>query len=169
MGTVHRFLGVHYARMKTLRNHFWSITTSIFFAVLVTGGIWYLSTMSAFNRTIGMPDLFLMSLAVWRLTRLFTYDAITKFIRDWFEGARPETLRGTLHTLVNCPWCTGLWFGATVVFFYFLTPFAWPVILILAIAAMGSFFQILSNLIGWSAELKKRQVLGSENSTSTCG
>ncbi|MDB5195072.1 MAG: sporulation protein [Parcubacteria group bacterium] len=143
--------------MNTLRNHFWNIFLSLFFALLLAAGIWYLTSIGAFYRNLGIADLLLMSLAVWRLTRLFVYDAITKFIRDWFVGARPESLRGTLHTLLNCPWCTGLWFGATVMFFYFLTPYTWPVVVVLAIAALGSFFQILSNLVGWSAEYKKTQ------------
>lgn len=143
---------------------------SLFFAGLVVFGVWYLSTTGAFYRNIGLGDVLLMSLAVWRLTRLFVYDAITKFIRDWFVGAPSETLRGSLFTLLTCPWCAGLWFGATVVFFYFLTPYAWPVVLILAISAIGSFLQILSNLVGWSAEAKKRQVLGSDHqSHTTCG
>ncbi len=130
-------------------------------------GIWYLAVTGGFNRTLSVSDFFLMALAVWRLTRLFTYDAITKFIRDWFEGAKPSSLRGSLHTLVNCPWCTGLWFAFFVVFFYFATAFAFPVILILAIAAVGSFFQILSNLIGWHAEYKKVQTEILRDSTRT--
>ena len=143
--------------MKTIRNHFWSLFFSLFFVALLTVGIWYLAVTGAFLRNIGIGDFILMALAIWRLTRLFTYDAITKFIRDWFVGARPESFRGTLHTLITCPWCTGLWFSATVVFFYFLTPFTWPVVLVLALAAVGSFFQLLSNLIGWHAEYKKVQ------------
>ena len=143
--------------MNTLRNYFWSIALSILFIGLVAFGIWYLTSIGAFYRNLGIADLLLMSLAVWRLTRLFTYDAITKFIRDWFVGAKPTSLRGALHTLVNCPWCSGLWFGATVVFFYFLTPYTWPVVLILAVSALGSFMQILSNLVGWNAEYKKIQ------------
>ena len=142
---------------------------SLFFLVLLAGGIAYLSMTNAFYRSVGIPDVLLMSLATWRLTRLFTYDAITQFVRDWFMNAQPRTLGASLRTLLGCPWCTGLWFGATVVFFYFVTPYAWPVLLILAIAALGSFFQVLSNFVGWSAEAKKREVLGSGNSSSTCG
>jgi hypothetical protein len=142
---------------------------SVFFAALLFAGIQYLVTVGAFYRTFSIIDFFLLSLAVWRLTRLFTYDAITQFIRDWFIGARPSSLRGTLHTLLNCPWCTGLWFAYFTLFFYLATPFAWPVILVLALAAVGSFLQVVSNLVGWSAEAKKREVLGNGNSSSTCG
>ena len=143
--------------MTTLQHHTWSIIASIFYGTLLISGISFLAVGGYFTRTVGVADFILMSIAVWRLTRLFTYDAITKFIRDWFEGASPNSLAGTLHTLINCPWCTGLWFGLMVVFFYFYTPFTWPVLLILGISAMGSFFQVLSNYIGWSAEVKKLQ------------
>lgn len=141
--------------MTTIKNHFWSIVASIFYAGLLFGGIYYLASGGYFNRSIGVSDFLLMSIAVWRLTRLITYDAITKFIRDWFVGAHPDSLGGTLNTLLTCPWCTGLWFGMVVVFFYFLTPYTWPLLLILGISAMGSFFQVLSNFVGWSAEVKK--------------
>lgn len=145
-----------------MKNHAWSIVLSVFFAGLLGAGIWYLAGIGAFARSVSVADFFLLSLAVFRLTRLFTYDAITKFMRDWFEGARPETLRGTLYTLLTCPWCTGLWFGFFVMFFYFLTPYAWPVCIVLAIAGVGSFFQVLSNLVGWSAEAKKYEALALE-------
>lgn len=156
--------------MNTLRNHFWSLLLTLFFAVLLFGGMGYLASIGAFNRNVSIPDFFLMSLAVWRLVRLFTYDAIMQFVRDWFIGADARTLRGSIYALLNCPWCTGLWFGATVVFFYFLTPYAWPIILVLAIAAVGSFFQVLSNLVGWNAEYKKRQTLALQSPSDTkCG
>ena len=90
--------------------------------------------------------------------RLFTYDAITAFIREWFEGADPESFRGSLGTLINCPWCTGLWFALVVVFAYFATPIAWYGILVLALASSASFLQLLANLIGWQAQAKKLEV-----------
>ena len=103
--------------------------------------------------------LALMALAVFRLVRLTTYDIITQFVRDWFVGADPRTLPGTLGALINCPWCTGLWYAFIVAFAYFATPYSWFVIFVLALAALGSFFQVLANLIGWHAEGKKRETL----------
>ena len=150
--------------------HFWHITFSVFFAILLFFGIAWLAVTGRFNHQVSMGDFVLMALAIWRLIRLFTYDAITDFVRDWFAGASPYSLRGTLNTLVTCPWCVGLWFSFVVVFAYFATPFAWPVILILALAAIGSFLQLLSNLVGWSAEAKKRTVEGTGTGKGgTCG
>jgi hypothetical protein len=128
---------------------------SLFFAVLLFYGIWWLAANRLIFYDVPVRDLVLIALATFRLVRLFTYDVITQFIRDWFVGARPRSFGDTLGALINCPWCTGLWFSFIVVFFYFATPFAWPVILVLAIAAIASFFQVASNWIGWTAQLRK--------------
>jgi|SRR3989344_1952190 len=112
---------------------------------------------SFFNRVFPQFSWDLIALAVMRLVRLFTYDIITAFIRDWFSGAEPESCMDTLGALINCPWCTGLWFAVFVVFFYFATPIAWYAILVLALSAVASFLQILANFIGWSADGRKKQ------------
>lgn len=140
-----------------MRIHFWNTFFSLLFATLVVLGFGYLFAVDRVFYDIPTRDLILITLAVFRLIRLFTYDVITQFIRDWFKDAQPETLRHTLGTLINCPWCTGLWFGFLVLFFYFATVYSWPVILLLALAAAGSFLQLIANSVGWSAELKKRE------------
>ncbi|MEO6536909.1 MAG: DUF1360 domain-containing protein [Candidatus Paceibacterota bacterium] len=143
-----------------MRIHFWNLFLSLFFALLVIVGFAYLAGQNRIFYDISIRDLILMSLAIFRLVRLFSYDLITKFIRDWFVGAPKDSFRDTLGALVNCPWCTGLWFSFIVVFFYFATIYSWPIILVLSLAAVGSLFQVLSNWIGWSAEAKKLEVQG---------
>ena len=130
-----------------MRFHFWH-------TVIAYG---FLASTGRLVAYVPVGDFVLMTLAIMRLTRLFTYDAITQFVRDWFAGADPRSLRGSLGTLINCPWCTGLWFALVVVFFYFATPaIAWYAILMLALAAAGSFLQLIANYVGWSAEERKR-------------
>ncbi|MDB5236931.1 MAG: sporulation protein [Parcubacteria group bacterium] len=141
-----------------MRIHPWNTLLSLFFAALMALGIWWLFVNHRFFYPLPLQDLFLMSLAIFRLIRLFTYDVITKFIRDWFADAREGTFPHTLGTLLNCPWCTGLWFSFLVVFSYYATPFAWPVILILAVAGIASFLMTFSNLVGWMAEERKHEV-----------
>lgn len=120
---------------------------------------------------IPLFDLILIILATFRLIRLFVYDKIFHFLRSWFvrieevhteqgvayvEGVEYE--RGPLRTiseLLGCPWCFGIWCGLVIAFFYFLTPIAWFPILVLAISGVGTLLQLISNLIGWSAENKK--------------
>jgi len=141
-----------------MRIHLWNTLLSLFFAALMALGIgWLFATGRVFYQ-VPLRDLFLIALATYRLIRLFTYDVITKFIRDWFVGARKDSFLDTLGVLINCAWCTGFWFSFIVVFSYFATPYAWPVIIILAVAGAASFFMTFSNLIGWMAEDKKLDV-----------
>ena len=149
-----------------MRIHFWNFAFSLFFAVLVIwGSVWLVDTGKALGG-ITFGNLLILALAIFRLIRLFTYDHITQFVRDWFKDKPDTTFLGTVGSLINCPWCTGLWFSFIVVFFAYATPLAWPIILILALAALASFFQIVANWVGWNAEGKKQQVL-KENSGQT--
>ncbi len=141
-----------------MRIHFWNLFLALFFGLLVIVGFAYLASVNRIFYDISIRDLVLMALAIFRLVRLFSYDIITKFMRDWFIGAPKDSLKDTLGTLIHCPWCTGLWFSFLVVFFYFVTIYSWPIILILSLAAVGSMLQILANWIGWSAEAKKLEV-----------
>lgn len=148
----------------------WNIIFGIFFVAIVIGGAQYLFAVHRLPSYVTLGDFLLIALATFRLTRLVCYDIIFGFFRDWLRSYEPGTFFSTLSALAQCPWCAGLWFAFFVTFFYFATPLAWFVVLILAIAGVASIFQILANLIGWSAELKKRTVLGSEvKSSSTCG
>jgi len=140
-----------------MRFHFWYTALSLFFAALATWAYVWLDSRGLLIPWVPIGDFILMALAVMRLVRLFTYDVITEFIRNWFVGAAPHSLRASLGELINCPWCLGLWWALVVGFFYFATPIAWYGILVLALASIASFLQVLANLIGWSAELKKRE------------
>lgn len=115
-------------------------------------------------------DLTLISLASFRLIRLFVYDAMTKFLREQFYDAKVtktgkvtlyKPLKGprrTLCDLMNCPWCFGVWATSMVVFLYLLTPAAFVPVLILAISAVATWLQLFTNMIGWKAEQLKREV-----------
>jgi Protein of unknown function (DUF1360) len=154
--------------MKT--SAFWNVLFGLFFATLVLSGVVWVTSVGYMHIFIPLEDMVIMSLAIFRLIRLASYDVITKFIRDAVGKAKPDSFLGTFSQLLNCPWCTGLWFSFFVVFGYYLSPLSWPIILILALAGIASFIQVLSNLVGWQAEAKKREVLGStETSTSKCG
>jgi hypothetical protein len=140
-----------------MKFHFWHTFLSLFFVALTALAIWWLSLSGDLVTWIPLSDFILMTLAIMRLVRLTTYDNITAFVREWFVGKDPRSLMGSFGTLINCPWCTGLWYSLIVVFFYFATPYAWYVILILALSALASFVQLIANWLGWSAEAKKRE------------
>jgi len=157
---------------------FWNFFFTLFFALtfLVLGLL--LLRYDLLPVSISLFDAFLLSLATFRVTRLFVYDKITQFIRDWFldkQLAQNEAgeyfivrekpasgPRRTLSELLACPWCFGMWAALFVCFLYFLTPFAWFPIFVLAVSSIGTLFQLFANLVGWKAENYKRKVEGAE-------
>ncbi len=157
---------------RITEQYVWQLVFTVFFCVLVMMAVIILDTESRIAfADLTLVDFTLITLASWRLIRLFVYDVITKFFREQFADVTPTrggyTLvkpeagpRRTLYELVHCPWCLGVWIAATVTFFYLLTPLAIYPVIFLAISAVASFLQIVSNLVGWQAEKIKKEVEG---------
>lgn len=155
--------------IKITDQYFWNIIFSIFFIGLIIMGAIILESESRIPFSqLTITDYVLVTLASWRLVRLFINDSITKFFREQFwdlekvgrgyELVKPKTgPRRTVADLLSCPWCFGIWSAATIIFFYLITPYAVFPITILAIGAVATFLQILSNLIGNKAELLKKE------------
>ena len=149
--------------------YFWNFVFTVFFALLIFLGVIILETEAHLEPSELEPiDFILMTLATWRLIRLFVYDAITKWFREQFWDVKlvrkklvlekPMTgPRRTLADLFSCPWCIGAWAGACVVFFYLLTPYAFFPVVLLGLSAVATFLQILTNMIGHRAEQLKRE------------
>ena len=127
--------------------YFWNFVFMVFFIVLIIMGTIILDGEARIPLSeLTLTDYVLVTLASWRLTRLFVYDAITKFFREQFFDVvkvgktfkleKPKVgPRRTLADLLTCVWCFGMWASATVIFFYLLTPYAisqsysWPWVL----------------------------------------
>jgi hypothetical protein len=149
--------------------YFWNFVFSVFFIILIVLGAIILETESRIPLTeLAVVDYVLITLATWRLVRLFVHDIITRFFREQFwdvvkvgRGYRLEKPkagpRRTLADLLSCPWCMGVWMAATVTFFYLLTPYMIFPTIFLAISAVATFLQLLSNLVGYKAELLKNE------------
>jgi hypothetical protein len=152
--------------------YFWNVIFGLFFVLLAAMGAIILETEARIAYTeLTLVDFTLITLATWRLIRLFVYDAITKFFREQFydlkKVGKGYTLekpkfgpRRTIADLLSCPWCFGMWAAALVTFFYLWTPYAYYVTIFLAISAVATFLQILTNMIGWQAEKLKQEVEG---------
>lgn len=149
--------------------YFWNLVFSLFFFGTMVMAAIILETESRIPLAeLTLVDYVLVTLATWRLVRLFVSDAITKFIREQFwdvvqVGKKSELEkprfgpRRTIADLLSCPWCFGIWAAAVVIFFYLITPYAVYPVMLLAISAVATFLQLLSNLVGHKAELLKRE------------
>ena len=154
--------------IRVTDQYFWNVVFSLFFLLLVIMGAIILDTESRIPLTdLAVVDYVLITLASWRLTRLFVYDAVTRFFREQFwdvvkvgrsnELQKPKTgPRRTLADLLDCPWCFGMWATATVTFFYLLTSFAVFPVVLLALSGVATFLQLLANLVGHKAEQLKQ-------------
>jgi len=152
----------------------WNALASVFFVcVLVLALLVIRNVRGSFPSSISLFDFVLITLAAFRITRLVVYDKITRFFREWFVAKRVEEMdgqrvvvlmplrggvRGTIHDLLGCPWCIGIWSALAVFFCYFVFPWAWFIIAVLAAAGLSSFIQITANMIGWAAEGFKKDV-----------
>jgi len=155
------------------RIDWWDVYFSFVFVLLVFIAYRLVVLSGTPPRMVSIWDAFLMMLATFRLTRLVVYDSIMRWFRNFFEDGKPYTFLGTLKTLVNCPWCMGLWFAVVVSGAYFYAPFLWFFIFVLALSGAATFIQLITNFIGWSAEYKKRLAQNippkDETQGGTCG
>ena len=124
----------------------WNFIFALFYAGLVAASILILYLQNKLPYSISVFNFILISLATFRLTHLFVYDYITGYIRQYFEQFQTGPGK-TISNLLSCPWCTGVWVALFVSFFYFITPIAWYVIFIIALAGVGTFIDIIAGRI----------------------
>ena len=159
--------------INSKEQYIWNFIYSVFFiGLIVLAGYLMINKFRGLPTTIAPFDFLLITLATFRVVRLFVYDKVTKFIREPLSTFQTGPLK-TAYELLICPWCFGVWAGFSIVFFYYyFYQFFWWVILALAISGIASFVQILSNMIGWKAESLKLEAQGkgsAENSAGSCG
>ncbi|KAA6453270.1 DUF1360 domain-containing protein [Bacillus swezeyi] len=103
----------------------------------------------------------LLSIAVFRLTRLIVFDTITAPLRSLFHEEIEEKnektgemetyivmkgrgIRAWIGELLSCYWCTGVWCTAFLLIFYALIPdVAQWLILLLAIAGFAGMLETI--------------------------
>jgi len=138
---------------------FWSVVALAFFICLCAfsvGLIFRFGTIEPTN--LGFFDLVLLGLATLRLIHLLTYDKIFGFVRKSLadgSGDSPKKAQGGWRRLtfefLECVWCTGIWSGLFTVTIYFLGEWGRFAVIVLAVAALGSLFQVISKAIAESA------------------
>ena len=158
--------------MRITDQYFWNIVFILFYAGVLTMMVIILESESRIEyEALSLMDMAIITLASFRLTRLFVYDGMTRFVREQFYDTKAVrnkiTLvkptvgpRRTLADLVSCPWCFGVWATTCVVFLYLISAYMYIPMLILAIAGVATLIQLCANMIGWKAEQLKRDVEG---------
>jgi hypothetical protein len=158
--------------MRITDQYFWNIVFLLLFGAFFTSSVIILEgNPTAALHTLTPFEFVILSLATFRLTRLFVHDKITAFFREQFYDAKklktgivlekPKSgARRTLADLMSCQWCFSMWAGAIIIFSYELTPYAWYPILVLALSGVSSFFQCVATYIGSKADVARHEAEG---------
>ncbi len=145
--------------IRVTDQYFWNFIFTIFFLVLAVMGTIILDSEARIAFVdLQLVDYILITLASWRLTRLFVSDMVTKWFREQFwdvkksgrsyQLQKPKTgPRRTMADLLDCPWCFGVWATATVSFLYLLTDYAVFPVVVLALSSGATFLYLLSSLV----------------------
>lgn len=134
--------------IKITEQYFWNFVFLTFFLFLLIMATIILETEARMAWTeLTLFDGVLLVLGTWRLTRFFSSDSTTKFLReqlyDLKKTARSYTLevpttgvrRTILEILLN-PWNLSLGLGALVTFCYLLTAYTVYPLFLLALSGL---------------------------------
>ncbi|EKE29881.1 MAG: hypothetical protein ACD_2C00081G0003 [uncultured bacterium (gcode 4)] len=127
--------------LEAKNGYFWHISLFTLYPILYIVIVSYLYSRGIIISDISFLDFSLLVLSTFRVTRLFVYDHITDFIRDYLSTFN-TWLWKSLSELINCPWCTAVWVAMFLVFLYALTPLSWLFLLILAVDWAVWFLQV---------------------------
>lgn len=138
--------------------HIWNASIFILFPILVVLLYRYFDSSGAMQAFYSLTifDIVIISLATFRFIRLIAFDKIFSFGRAIFHNTLPDGtmvkppkgFRRAMAELLECSWCVGVWAALLVLTFYIISPLGRFFALILAIAALGTFFQVVSKRVG---------------------
>ncbi len=133
--------------------NFWS--AFVFFgAILLVGH--FLNREGIDIRELTMKEAVLVILASYRMTRILVFEKILKHFRDALKRRENLYVIGTIHSMVTCPWCAGVWVTLIIIVFYFLVPYGALLVYVLALAGLASMVILLSNLLHMYTERRQR-------------
>jgi len=133
--------------------NFWSAFA--FFALVVLMG-YLLERKGVDIKTITLKEATVIILASYRMTRILVFEKIFKYLRDVLRRREDYYMVGTLHSIITCPWCAGVWVTLTIIVFYYLVPFGDLLVYVLALAGVASLVILFSNLVHMWTEGKQR-------------
>lgn len=133
--------------------NFWS--AFVFFGAILLAGH-FLNREGIDIRDLTMKEAVLVILASYRMTRILVFEKILKHFRDALKKRENLYVIGTIHSMVTCPWCAGVWVTLIIIVFYFLVPYGALLVYVLALAGLASMVILVSNLLHMYTERRQR-------------
>ena len=142
--------------MKERAHNAWNFSSVFFFFALLAGAGYLFSKAGIDIRDITFKESVVIILAIYRLTRIVVFEQIFRFLRNSLKRRKDLYLIGTIHDIVTCPWCSGVWVSLIILVFYYLVPYGDLMTYVLALAGVASLLILFSNLIHMWTENKQR-------------
>ena len=133
--------------------NFWSVF--VFLGAVVLAG-YFLRREGVDIRYLTMKEAVLVILASYRMTRILVFEKILKHFRDALKKRENLYVIGTIHSMVTCPWCAGVWITLIILVFYFLVPHGELLVYVLALSGLVSMLILVSNLLHMYTERRQR-------------
>jgi hypothetical protein len=133
--------------------NFWS--AFVFLGAVVLVG-YLLKQKGVDIKELTFKEALLIVLASTRMTRILVFEKILKHFRDALKKRENLYVIGTIHSMVTCPWCAGVWVTLFVIVLYFLVPYGTVLVYVLALAGLATVVILLSNLLHMYTERRQR-------------
>lgn len=133
--------------------NFWS--AFVFLGAVILVG--YLLKQKGVDMTeLTFKEALVIILASTRMTRILVFEKILKHFRDALKRRENLYVIGTIHSMVTCPWCAGVWVTLFIIVLYFLVPYGTVLVYVLALAGLATVVILLSNLLHMFTERKQK-------------
>lgn len=143
--------------MRSERKHqawnFWSVFVFISAVVLVG---YLLREKGVDIEKMTLKQAVVIILASYRMTRILVFEKIFKYFRDVLKKREHLYVIGTIHSMITCPWCAGVWVTLIIITLYFLVPYGVLLVYVLALAGLASMVILVSNLLHMYTERRQR-------------
>jgi len=133
--------------------NFWS--AFVFLGAVILVG-YFLKREGIEIRDLSLKEALLIILASSRLTRILVFEKILKHFRDALKRRQHLYVLGTIHTMVTCPWCAGVWMTLIIIVFYFLIPYGELLVYVLALSGLASMMILVFNILHMFTERRQR-------------
>ena len=133
--------------------NFWSVFVFLI-AIVLVGYLLRIKEVDIEEMTFKEALLFI--LASFRMTRILVFEKIFKHFRDALKRRENMYVIGTIHAMITCPWCAGVWATLIVIVLYYLVPFGTLLVYVLALAGLASMMILVSNLLHMYTERRQR-------------
>ena len=134
--------------------NFWS--AFVFLGAVVLVG-YLLKQKGVDIKELTFKEALLIVLASTRMTRILVFEKILKHFRDALKKRQNLYVIGTIHSMVTCPWCAGVWVTLFIIVVYFVVPYGTVLVYVLALAGLATVVILLSNLLHMYTERKQRK------------